>query len=66
MTPIKTAIVDGNAVCAEDWAGERRLVCLAVDEEQAKWLGYTIGRAHAVEARTQAGELIYKPDVVVD
>lgn len=51
MTPIKMIVWRGVKVFSMDHADKLKLVCLAVNEEDAEWLVWSLGRAHNVEYR---------------
>lgn len=50
MTPIKMIMVRGSQVYTLDHANLLDLKCIAVDEKQARWLAWSLARAHGVKA----------------
>jgi hypothetical protein len=51
MTPIKMIGWYKTFVVAIDFAGNVQPICMAASETQAEWVGWSLGRAHSVEAR---------------
>jgi hypothetical protein len=56
-TPIKQIATSGVQIFTVDYADIATLVACAASEEQAEWLGWSLGRAHNVEHVKVGGNL---------
>lgn len=55
MTPIKMIGWYKTFVVAIDFAGNVQPICMTASEKQAEWVGWSLGKAHGVEAKKLDG-----------
>lgn len=63
MTPILIVAWSGTLVCTIDTAGFVEPVAVAVSEQQAEWLAWSLGRAHAVAHRKMESLRMARVDI---
>lgn len=51
MTPLKAIWRAGYTIQTEDMAGQRENVCVAANDAQAEWVGYSLAMYHKVPYR---------------